>query len=95
MRSGASAARDVGIDLVASDYLDAYIPPSRFDRLVRRYRLRPSREPNVILRRLPDLAFGWESRAVAPAAAVAIDLAEEPDPRSQEAADRALRRYER
>lgn len=95
MRSGVSAAREVGIDLVASDYLDAYVRPSQFGRLVRRYRLRASREPNVILRRLPDLDFGWESRAVAPAAAVAIDLAEEPDPRSQEAADRALRRYER
>jgi excisionase family DNA binding protein len=95
MRSGASAARDVGIDLVVSDYLDAYVPGSRFDRLVRRYRLRPSRDPNVILRRLPDLAFGWESRAIAPAPAVAIDLAEEPDPRSQEAAERALRRYDR
>ena len=66
-----------------------------FDRLVRRYRLRPSRDPNVILRRLPYLDLGWESRAVAPAAAVAIDLAEDPDPRSQEAADRALRRYVR
>lgn len=95
MRSGASAARDVGVDLVASDFLDAYVPGRQFDRLVRRYRLRPSREPNVILRRLPDVPFGWESRAVAPAAAVAIDLAEESDPRSQEAAERALRRYER
>lgn len=95
MRSGASAARDIGIDLVASDFLDAYVPASEFDRLVRRYRLRPSREPNVILRRLPDLPFGWKSRPVAPAAAVAIDLAEESDPRSQEAADRALRRYGR
>jgi excisionase family DNA binding protein len=95
MRSGASAARDVGVDLVASDFLDAYVPGPRLDRLVRRYRLRPSREPNVILRRLPDVPFRWESRAVAPAAAVAIDLAEESDPRSQEAAERALRRYER
>jgi len=95
MRSGASAAREVGIDLIASDFLDAYVPTREFDRLVRRYRLRPSREPNVILRRLPDLAFGWDSRAVAPASAVAIDLAEEPDPRSQDAAERALQRYER
>lgn len=95
MRSGVSAARDVGVDLVASDFLDAYVPGPQFDRLVRRYRLRPSRDPNVILRRLPDVAFGWGSRAVAPAAAVAIDLAEESDPRSQEAAERALRRYER
>lgn len=95
MRSGSSAAREVGVGLVASEFLDAYVPASRFDRLIRRYRLRPTREPNAILRRLPDLAIGWESRAVAPAAAVAIDLAEEPDPRSQEAADRALRRYER
>ena len=95
MRSGASAARDVGLDVVASDFLDAYVPAREFDRLVRRYRLRPSREPNVILRRLPDIAFGWQSRGVAPASAVAIDLAEEPDPRSQEAADRALQRYER
>jgi excisionase family DNA binding protein len=95
MRSGASAAHEVGIDLVASDYLDAYVPASRFDRLVNRYRLRPSRQPNVILRCLPDVAFDWEARAVAPPAAVAVDLAEDPDPRSQEAADRALRRYDR
>jgi excisionase family DNA binding protein len=95
MRSGASAAHEVGIDLVASDFLDAYVSAREFDRLVRRYRLRPSREPNVILRRLPDLAFGWRSRAVAPASAVVIDLAEEPDPRSQEAAERALQRYAR
>jgi len=95
MRSGASAASDVGIDLVASDYLDAYAPAAQFDRLVRRYRLRPSREPNVVLRRLPDVAFGWDGRTVAPAAAVAIDLAEDPDPRSQEAAERALSRYDR
>lgn len=95
MRSGASAAREVGIDLLASDFLDAYVPQRELDRLVRRYRLRPSRDPNVILRRLPDLAFGWDSRAVAPASAVAIDLAEEPDPRSQEAAERALQRYDR
>lgn len=95
VRSGAAAARDVGIDLVASQYLDAYVPASHFDRLVKRYRLRPSHQPNVVLRRLPNLAFGWHARAFAPAAAVAVDLAEDPDPRSQEAADRALRRYDR
>jgi len=95
MRSGVPAAREIGLELIASEVLDAYVPERRFDRLVRRYRLRPSRDPNVILRRLPDLDFGWESRTVAPAAAVAIDLAEDPDPRSQEAADQALRRYDR
>lgn len=95
MRSGVSAAPEIGLDLIASEVLDAYVPQWRFDRLVRRYRLRPSRDPNVILRRLPDLDLGWDSRAVAPAAAVAIDLAEDPDPRSQEAADHALRRYDR
>jgi excisionase family DNA binding protein len=95
MRSGVSASRDVGIDLIASDFLDAYVPAHEFDRLVHRYRLRPSRDSNVILRRLPDLAFGWDSRSVAPLSAIAIDLAEESDPRSQEAADRALQRYDR
>lgn len=94
MRSGVSAAREIGLELIASEVLDAYVSERRFDRLVRRYRLRPSRDPNVIMRRLPDLDFGWESRTVAPAAAVAIDLAEDPDPRSQEAADQALRRYD-
>jgi len=94
MRSGVSAAREIGVELIASEVLDAYVSERRFDRLVRRYRLRPSRDPNVMLRRLPDLDFGWESRTVAPAAAVAIDLAEDPDPRSQEAADQALRRYD-
>lgn len=95
MRSGVSAAHDVGAQLVASDFLDAYLPLREFDRLVRRYRLRPSREPNVILRRLPDVAFGWGSRAVAPASAVAVDLAEESDPRSLEAAEQLFRRYDR
>jgi hypothetical protein len=95
MQSGASAAREVGIDLIASDFLDAYVPGRSFDGLVRDYRLRASRDPNVVLRRLPNLPFGWDSRRVAPTAAVAIDLAEDPDPRSKEAADRALRRYER
>lgn len=95
LRSGASAASEVGIDLVASDFLEAYVPPIRFGALVKRYRLRLSREPNVILRRLPDVAFAWGARRVAPAAAVAVDLAEDPDPRSQEAADRALGRYDR
>lgn len=94
MRSGVSAAREIGLELIASEVLDAYVSERRFDRLVQRYRLRPSRDPNVILRRLPDLDFGWGSRTVAPAAAVAIDLAEDPDPRSQEAADQALRRYD-
>lgn len=94
MRSGVSAAREIGLELIASEVLDAYVSERRFDGLVRRYRLRPSRDPNVTLRRLPDLDFGWESRTVAPAAAVAIDLAEDPDPRSQEAADQALRRYD-
>ena len=95
MRSGVSAASDVGIDLDASDHLDAYAPTAQFDRLVQGYRLRASREPNVILRRLPDVAFGWERRVVAPLAAVAVDLAQDPDPRSQEAAERALSRYDR
>jgi excisionase family DNA binding protein len=95
MRSGVSAAHDVGAQLIASDVLDAYVPAREFDRLVRRYRLRPSRDPNVILRRLPDVAFGWESRGVAPASAVAVDLAEDSDPRSSEAAERLLRRYDR
>jgi excisionase family DNA binding protein len=95
VRSGVSAAREIGLDLLASDVLDAYVPGQRLDALIRRYRLRPSRDPNVIFRRLPALDFGWGSRTVAPAAAVAIDLDEDPDPRSQEAADRALSRYDR
>lgn len=90
VRTGASGAVEVGIDLVAPGLLDAYISSARFDDIVKRYRLRESGDPNVILRRVPDDIPLFDDRAVAPRAAIALDLLDEPDSRSREAGRRAL-----
>lgn len=93
MRTGAAAAAEVGIDLVASGSLDVYVGSPAFDELVRRYHLRPSRQPNLILRRLPPLDFRWPDRPVAPRSAVAVDLADDPDPRSRQVGQRVVADY--
>lgn len=93
LRTGASAAVAVGIDLVAPGLLDAYVSSERFDEIVKRYRLRESGDPNVTLRRVPEDVPFFDGRAVAPRAAVALDLLDEADPRSREAGKRALARF--
>ena len=91
--TGARHARDAGLDLVAPDApLEAYVDASTADRLVARYALRPSGRPNVGLRVLPPGVGGWLEGRIAPRLAVALDLAEDRDPRAQAAAREALER---
>ncbi|MDQ5841213.1 MAG: hypothetical protein M3537_08755 [Chloroflexota bacterium] len=59
-------------------------------KLARRYVMRESRHPNVVLRVVPDEPFSWLRGPVAPALAVALDLAEDADPRSQQVAREVL-----
>lgn len=95
MRTGTSAAGDVGLDLMPADEFDAYLTRDRLDVLVDKYKLRESPQPNLTLRSTPALTPDWPMHPVAPASVVAIDLADDVDPRSQEAATRLFERYRR
>ena len=79
--------------LRASDVVDAYVSTDRFEGLVNGYRLRASREPNVILRLTPRFAQDWPERRYAPVSAIALDLAEDPDPRTREVGLALLARF--
>jgi len=91
--TGGRHAREAGLGLVAPDaVVELYVDRPTADRLAARYALRPSERPNVRLRVLPPGIAGWLDVRVAPRLAVALDLAEDRDPRAQAAAREALER---
>lgn len=92
VRTGISAAAAHGLDLAGGNELDAYVSPLSRDELVRAYALEPVRAGgNVSLRVLLDGLWPFVAhQAVAPLAAVALDLSEDADSRSLRAGDEAL-----
>lgn len=83
--TGISAATAHGLDIAGGGELDAYIPQAAHEPLVATYALEPAgfSEGNLCLRIVPDATWRHvSSRSAAPLAAVALDLAEEPDSRS-------------
>ncbi len=94
MRTGVSAASDVGLDLMPAEEFDAYLAEEGLKLLVDKYKLRESQEPNLTLRTTPAFTSDWPIRSAAPASVVAIDLADDLDPRSQEAARCLFQRYQ-
>jgi excisionase family DNA binding protein len=97
--SGVSAARLVGLDLLSGREVDGYVRASALDRLVKKHALAPAAigESNVVLRIVPDDV--WDlflaARPHAPEAAIALDLVEAHDSRSQAAGKELLKRLER
>ncbi|MBI2780767.1 MAG: helix-turn-helix domain-containing protein [Chloroflexi bacterium] len=93
VRTGPRFAHDAGIQLVASDATpEYYVDPETAASLIGRYRLSSSSDPNVILRVVPAEVWPWLSHAVAPRVAVALDVAEDGDARSRNAAQSVLAR---
>ena len=89
--TGARHAPEAGLGLVAPDApVELYLDGATADRLVARYSLRPSDRPNVRLRVLPPGVRPWLDGRVAPRMAVALDLAEDRDPRAQAVARQVL-----
>jgi excisionase family DNA binding protein len=90
--SGASAASASGLDLVAGQELDAYVREKRAWSLISDHALSevPRAQANVTLRMVPDRAWHLADADAAPIAAVALDLAEDSDPRSRRAGERLL-----
>ncbi|MEO7250967.1 MAG: type IV toxin-antitoxin system AbiEi family antitoxin [Candidatus Limnocylindrales bacterium] len=92
VRTGGRHAAAAGFGLVAPDAsVELYVDGPLADDLVDRYRLRTSDRPNVVLHVIPTEIRGWLAGPIAPKAAVALDLAEDRDPRSQEVAHAYLR----
>jgi hypothetical protein len=84
MLSGATAAVRLRLGLVANDAVEASVDTDRGANLVERYHLRPSRDPNVVLRFVPRFASDWPHEHEAPLPAIALDLLEDSDPRARE-----------
>ena len=93
MRSGVSAAVEHGVDLRAPGVLEAYVRRDQLDALVYRYALRPAAvaDANLVLHLL-DGSVPRTADGVAPVAAVALDLLESGDARSQRAGRELARR---
>jgi excisionase family DNA binding protein len=82
--SGTSAAGGHHLDLLSGDRVDVYVSASQAPGVERAHALAPAAgaEANVVLRVVPDDAWPLlAGRRLAPLAAVAIALAEDPDPR--------------
>jgi excisionase family DNA binding protein len=91
--SGISAAGAYGFDLVSGQEADGYVCAGALKELAAAHALSPAGpEGNICLRVVPSEAWHFLADAqVAPVAAVALDLAEDPDPRSARAGRAALR----
>jgi excisionase family DNA binding protein len=98
--SGVSAARAIDLDLMSGREADGYIPASALDAFVGEHALSPAAEvgaANVNLRVVSDDVWtdSLAGRVHAPQAAVALDLAEDADPRSRAAGEGLLDRIDR
>jgi excisionase family DNA binding protein len=93
LASGVSAAGAYGLDLVPGAEADGYVCVDDLESFVADHVLRPADlGANLRLRVVPEPAWSLLSNSeVAPLAAVALDLAEEADPRSAQAGRQALR----
>jgi hypothetical protein len=96
--SGVSAARAVGLDLLAGSEADGYVSDSGLDGFVRDHALFPAAavDANVVLRLVPDDVWTefLKGRPHAPEAAIALDLAEDADSRSRAAGEKLLGRLD-
>ncbi|HEY3759159.1 MAG TPA: helix-turn-helix domain-containing protein [Solirubrobacteraceae bacterium] len=95
--TGSSATGGLGLELVAPDALDAYVPAQRLRALVAEHALQEvdAAQANVTLRAVPREAWLLDGRELAPAAAVALDLAGYPDSRSARVGEGLLRQLDR
>ncbi len=98
VRSGASAAGAHDLPLVSGEEVDAYVRDKDLEKLKRRHALHPAseEEANVVLRSVPSESWFFEvDEVVAPLVAVALDLAGDPDSRSQRIGNQVLRKLSR
>lgn len=95
--SGISAAGSMKVGLLAGREADGYIARSQLPRFVEEHALSPAGvDGNVRLRVVADEVWrSIDGRSVAPPAVVALDLADELDPRSAAAGEKLVRQIDR
>jgi hypothetical protein len=97
--SGVSAAQEIGLDLLSGNEADGYVSDSDLDGFVRDHALLPAAavDANVVLRLVPDDVWAefLKGRPHVSEAAIALDLAEDVDSRSQASGKNLLRRLDR
>lgn len=96
-RAGISAAGEHGLDLVAGQEADGYLCAGRLRKFAAAHALSPvGSAGNVTLRLVPDESWRFlADESIAPLAAVALDLTEDPDPRLARVGREALRDLDR
>jgi hypothetical protein len=92
MLTGAAAAAELRLGLLAGDTVDAYVSDRALPGIVARHRLQESQDPNVFLRSVASFVPSWPPSRIAPKAAVALDLLEDADPRSRQVGKELLGR---
>jgi excisionase family DNA binding protein len=99
VRSGISAAASLDSGLLSGREADGYVAQSQLKSFIAKHALSPAGiDSNVRLRVVPDdlwLSLKLDARPIAPRAAVALDLAEEVDPRSRKAGEQLVREIDR
>ncbi len=96
MLTGTTGASERRLGLVGgAGEVDAYVAEARLDAVVRRHLLRPSMDPNVTLRAVPQFTAEWPPDRLAPSTAIALDLLDSPEPRAKQVGEDVLRGIER
>ncbi len=91
MLTGMTASAELHLGLIGGgDRVDAYIDEANLPALIARHHLRPSHDANVNLRVIPSIDWTWPPASVAPLAAVALDLLDDPEPRAQQVGAQVL-----
>ncbi|MBN2493648.1 MAG: helix-turn-helix domain-containing protein [Deltaproteobacteria bacterium] len=94
VRTGISAAAELGIDLMAPGQAEVYAQDAIMQRLTRRYALQPSQRPNLLVRCVAELWPFEKGCRVAPAPVVGVDLLDSDDARTRRAGERLLEQVE-
>jgi hypothetical protein len=92
MLSGASGAAELRLGLGGAEVVEGYVDEHGLSALISRHALRPSRQPNVVLRVVPSFLPSWPMARVAPRAAVALDLLDDDEPRVRQVGKELLER---
>ncbi len=90
MLTGATAATELRLGLLAHDIVEAYVAEDQAADVIGRYHLRPGDEPNAILRIVPRFTPTWPFAHEAPIPAVVLDLLEDTDPRTRDVGEALL-----
>lgn len=90
VRTGAAAAADVGLGLIAPDAAEGYVRATELSEFIARHALRDSTDPNVVLHVVDGPWPFAPGVRTAPLSVVVVDMLDDQDPRTRAAGRAAL-----